>query len=1121
VDRNKTLGIVRLATDRRVTIMMITVAILVFGFVSVSRLKLNLLPELSYPTVTIRTELTGAAPTELENLVSKPIEEAVGVIKGVRQVRSVSRSGQSDVTLEFQWGTDMDYAGVDIREKLDVLTLPLEAKRPVLLRFDPSAEPVVRLGLSVERKEGAAPLDEEQLKALRRYADEQLKKEFESIEGVAAVKISGGLEDEVQILVDQEKLARLKLPVATVAQRLRAENVNLSGGRLEEGNQQFLVRTVNEFKTVEEIGSAIVMLSDGQPVYLRDVATVRQGYKDRQAITRVGGEESVELAIYKEGDANTVSVGELLDHRFERIQKGLPNGYQIKKVYDQAKFISEAVNEVVQAALWGGLLSALLIYLFLRNFWATVVISISIPVSVIAAFNVMYFNDITLNIMSLGGIALAVGMVVDDSIVVLENIEKHLHAGASALDAALKGTSEMGLAVIATTLTTVAVFFPLVFVKGVAGQLFRDQALTVTYTLLFSLLVSLTLIPMLVAARHRRAEPEAEPLGETVVPPPVTTTSLQAPLMEETSRFARFRRGLRLVGSKLMAGLAFVGRMISKALSALLRWVMMGAVIAGRALSLAGSRITDPIVIRFQDGYSRVEAGYQDLLEWALGHRQKVLLFASGAFVVSIGLVPLLGVELIPALSQGEFHVQVKLPPGTPIDRTDAAILAVQKAAAGVDMIETTYSVAGTGNRLDANPVDSGENTGTLNAVMHGGAERIDEERAIEALRGALADLPGVEYKFGRPELFSFKTPLEIEIVGYDLDKLKLAGDMIAEQMAASDRFADVKSSMEAGHPEIQIHFDQERAAQLGLVVSEVADRVVKKVRGEVATRYTLRDRKIDVLVRNLEEQRSSVEDIRKLIVNPESDRPVTLDAVADIEVGSGPSEVRRVAQERVAVVSANLRKGDLGAGVAEVNRIIAGSALPSGVATRIAGQNEEMESSFRSMQFALLLAIFLVYLVMASQFESLLHPFVILFTIPLGAVGAIGALLVTDTTLSVIVFIGLIMLAGIVVKNAIILIDVINRLRAQGETLHRAIVDGSRSRLRPIVMTSLCTTLGLLPMALGIGAGAEIRAPMAITVIGGLTISTLLTLVVIPVVYSLLERDAPELDAATVAEHA
>ena len=1120
MDQNKSLGIVRLATERRVTIVMITIAILVFGFVSVSRLKLNLLPELSYPTVTIRTELAGAAPTEVENLISKPIEEAVGVIKGVRQVRSVSRSGQSDVTLEFQWGTEMDYAGVDIREKLDVLSLPLEAKRPVLLRFDPSAEPIVRMGLSYKAAGAKTALDEEKLKALRRYADEQLKKEFESLEGVAAVKISGGLEDEVQILVDQEKLAQLQLPLDTIVQRLRAENVNLSGGRLEEGNQQFLVRTVNEFKSVAEIGDAIVTLKDGQPVYLRDIATVRQSFKEREAITRIGSEESVELAVYKEGDANTVTVANQLNTRWDGIVKRLPPGFELKKVYDQAHFISEAVDEVVEAALIGGLLSALVIYLFLRNFWATVVISISIPVSVIAAFNVMYFNNITLNIMSLGGIALAVGMVVDDSIVVLENIEKHLHAGASALDAAVKGTSEMGLAVIATTLTTVAVFFPLVFVKGIAGQLFKDQALTVTYTLLFSLLVSLTLIPMLFAARAKRAELPAatpEPQADATAAGPVTLAERRAALAGKRFGAPRAVVGFGLVKSR--DGLFWGGRMVRRGLGFVLFGLLAAGVIVGRAIARGAQFVTDPWVIRFQAWYARVEDRYVRGLEWALGHRSKVLYFALGAFLLALLGSTRLGVELIPQLAQGEFYVQVKLPPGTPIERTDVAIRAVQAAAAGIDTIETTYSVAGTGNRLDANPVDAGENAGTLNAVMKGSASKADEQRAIEALRAALAGLPGVEYKFGRPELFSFKTPLEIELVGYDVDALKRAGDMVAAEVAASDRFADVKSTMEAGHPEVQIHFDQERAAALGLVVSDIADRVVKKVRGEVATRYTLRDRKIDVLVRNLEEQRGSVDDIRKLIVNPESDRPVTLDAVADIEVRNGPSEIRRVAQERVAVVSANLKYGDLGAAVAAVQGVMARTPLPHGVEYRIAGQNEEMKASFDSMVFALVLAIFLVYLVMASQFESLLHPFIILFTIPLGIVGAVAALLATGTTISVIVFIGLIMLAGIVVKNAIILIDVINRLRADGVGVHRAILDGAHSRLRPIVMTSLCTALGLAPMALGFGAGAEIRAPMAITVIGGLTVSTLLTLVVIPVVYSLIEERRAALAARAVEQ--
>jgi HAE1 family hydrophobic/amphiphilic exporter-1 len=1097
LDTNRTLGIVSLATTRRVTIMMVTLAILIFGFVSVSRLKVNLLPELSYPTITIRTELNGAAPLEVENLISKPIEEAVGVIKGVRQVRSVSRSGQSDVTLEFAWGTDMDYAGVDIREKIDVLTLPLEAERPVLLRFDPSAEPVVRLGVVIKPDAVSNISYEERLKSLRRYADDQLKKEFESLDGVAAVKVSGGLEDEVQILVDQERLAQLRLPIEQIVTRLRSENVNLSGGRLDEGNQQFLVRTINEFQTVEEIGNAIVAMRDGQAIYLRDVATVQQGWKERQAVTRIAGEESVELAVYKEGDANTVAVASQVQGRLDKIAKSLPAGFELKKVYDQSTFISNSISEVVRAALEGGILSAIVIYLFLRNVWATVIISIAIPVSIIAAFNVMYFNDITLNIMSLGGIALAVGLLVDDSIVVLENIEKKQHEGMPPDQAAVEGTSEMGLAVVATTLTTVAVFFPLVFVKGIAGQLFRDQALTITYTLLFSLVVSLTLIPMLTAMRGKRgnsAAPDTTPAN----PEPLPVAPVEPPSLRNWHK--RILRGAGTGLRGFVRGLGF-------AFSWFLKGTMMAAVVTSRGLGRVLGRATDPVVMRFQAGYARIEAAYARMLRWAIGHTGKVV----GAAVLSLGialaLLPFIGVELIPQLAQGEFYARLKLPPGTPLERTDQAVQALQAAAAGIETIETNYSVAGTGNRLDANPVDSGENVGTLNLAMKSGTKRIDEEAAINALRAALADIPGVEYEFGRPELFSFKTPLEVEITGYDIANLKLAGDAIAQAMQDSDRFADVKSSLEIGQPEVQIHFDQERAAKLGLVVSQVAERVVNKVRGEVATRYTWRDRKIDVLVRNLEDQRASVDDIRKLVVNPESERPVTLDAIADVVVATGPSEIRRVNQERVALVSANLNYGDLGAGVAEVQAIIDRTPLPNDVLTRIAGQSEEMEVSFLSMKFALALAVFLVYLVMASQFESLLHPFIILFTIPLGIVGAVIGLFVTGTTISVLVFIGLIMLAGIVVKNAIILIDVINHRRAMGHDLERAVIEGSHARLRPIVMTTLCTCLGLVPMALGLGEGAEIRAPMAITVIGGLAFSTLLTLVLIPVVYTAIER--------------
>ncbi len=441
--------LIELAPDRRVTILMAVLGIVVFGFVSLGRLKVNLLPDLSYPTITIRTELTGAAPQEIENLLSKPIEEAVGIIKNVRQVRSVSRSGQSDVILEFTWGTDMDFASVDVREKLDILELPLEAVRPVLLRFDPAGEPIMRLGLVDESGSAArAASPETRLKALRRLAEDQLKNDLEAIEGTAAVKVSGGLEDEIQVLVDQGKLAQLGIQIEQVAARIRAENVNLSGGRLEQGSQRFLVRTINEFQNVDEIRNAIVAAPDGRNVYLRDIATVVRGYKEREAVTRVNGAESVELAIYKEGDANTVLIASRVKSSLEDIRESLPPGVELMTVYDQSAFIADAIDQVRSAAVLGGLLAILVLYAFMRDVRATLAIGLTIPVSIIGTFVLMYASDITLNIMSLGGIALAVGLLVDNSIVVLENIVRKKEGGHGILKAAREGTTEVASAVV-------------------------------------------------------------------------------------------------------------------------------------------------------------------------------------------------------------------------------------------------------------------------------------------------------------------------------------------------------------------------------------------------------------------------------------------------------------------------------------------------------------------------------------------------------------------------------------------------------------------------------------------------------------------------------------------------
>jgi len=666
--------------------------------------------------------------------------------------------------------------------------------------------------------------------------------------------------------------------------------------------------------------------------------------------------------------------------------------------------------------------------------------------------------------MSLGGIALAVGMLVDNAVVVLESIVRKQEHGMERREAARQGTSEVAMAVTAATLTSVAVFFPMVFISGVAGQLFKDQSLTVTFALALSLVVALTLVPMLAAGRPQRVgEPQsADAVAQT-----------------------RPRRIDALL-SRAAAGLRRVAGWISK----------------GCALALS------PIVRVTQALMHWADRSYPGAILWALGNPGKVIGSAVGLFAFTMLVVaPRLGTELIPQMSQGEFNVDLRLPPGAPLEQTDRTVQSVQRSSTALGNVALAYSVAGTGNRLDANPVDAGENTGRLSITLQPGAGRDDEETAMNALRKDLDSLPGVQYRFSRPSLFSLSTPLEVVVSGFDLDRLQVAAEQVRAKMVADDRFADVKTTVEAGNPEIQIIFDQERASQLGLVVRDIADRVVNSVRGEVATRYKLRDKQIDVLVRSVDTRAASIEEVRNLIVNPGSDFPVPLSAVADVKLSVGPAEVRRVGQERVAVVSANLAHGDLGAAIDRLKGIVTEVQLPVGTTAFLSGQSEEMQSSFQSLQFVLLMAVFLVYLVMASQFESLMHPFVILLTIPLAVTGAVWALWLTGTTVNVVAYIGVIMLAGIVVNQSIVLIDAVNQARERGLAKHEAILEAGRLRLRPILITKLTTILGLMPMAMGLGEGAEVRAPMAITVIGGVLLTTFLTLLVIPVVYAVLDR--------------
>ena len=1082
------MNLIRLATERRVTIAMVTIALVLFGLIGLSRLKVNLLPDLSYPTLTVRTEYVGAAPAEIENLISEPLEETLGVVKNLTRIRSVSRTGQSDVILEFAWGTDMDTASMDVREKLELIQLPLDVKKPLLLRFDPSTEPVLRLALDT----GDSDADQAALTELRRYAEEDLKKRLEPIEGVAAVKVSGGLEDEIQVEIDQNRLKQLNLDVNLVIQRLRAENINISSGRLDEASQCYLVRTINQFGTLAEMGEMIVSAT-GVPVKLKDVATIVQGHKERQAIIRSDGREAVEIAIYKEGDANTVSVAEAVIKGLDRLKDELPEGARLTTVDDQSLFIKSSIREVVDAAVIGGLLSILVIFLFLGEAWATVVIALSLPVSIIATFFFMQQFGIGLNVMSLGGIALATGMVVDNAIVVLENVRRLRDQGLGVIEAAVKGTSEVGMAITASTFTHIAVFLPLVFVEGIAGQLFGDQALTVTFAMIISLFVAVTLIPMLASLGEKRTTMSYEH--------PLPATGPRHWLMGNRPRLDRGRflllplwavlavlRGVMFSLGKLLFGIVW-------ALRRVFRWLgkLFGVVLNPMA------RFT----MAFFDASLRV---YDRLLPFSLRNPALILGTALASLAVAIALVPRLGVELIPEFAQGRLQVDLKLPVGTPLARTDALVGGLYQHSETVEGIDHVFATAGTGARLDANPTESGENIGKLLLTLAPHTPRSAEPAIVEGLRAYTDALPGTEAKFSRPQLFSFDTPLEVEISGYDLDLLKQASERVTARMRQESIFADVKNSQEQGAPEVRIYFDQEKIASLGLTTRQVADQVVQKVRGEVATRYSFRDRKIDVLVRATEPDRDSVDAVRRLIVNPGSPTPVPLDAVARVEITEGPAEIRRIDQERVAVISASLR-GDLGAAVKVAQAIVDENLLPPGTTARVAGQSEDLDQSFRSLLLALGLAVFMVYLVMASQFESLLHPFLILFTIPLALVGAVFSLWITGTTLSIIVFIGLIMLVGIVVSNAIVLIDRVNQLRAHGMEKRQALAEGARTRLRPIIMTTITTLFGFLPMALGLGDGAELRQPLAITVIGGLIFSTLLTLVVIPVLYDVVDR--------------
>ena len=1070
----------RFAVNRPITVLMATLAVSTFGLLAVQNLPVDLLPDLSYPTLTIQTEYQDAAPETVEQFVTRPIEEAVGVIPGVREMRSQSRSSLSEVVLEFEWGESMDTAGLDVRERLGLVELPREAEIPRVLRFDPSLEPIMRLGFDGDRD-----LDE-----LRQLAERWLKPRLEAVVGVAAAKVRGGLDAEIVVEADEDRLAALGLTPADLALALRQENVNQPGGTLRDFNAIYLVRTMHEFQDLEQIRRTVVRETEQGRIRVEDVARVFRGHRDRDEISRLGGHEVVEIDLHRQGTANTVAVATAVQERLEELRREMPADLHIEVLTDLSTYITAAIQMVWSAAWIGGVLAVFVLFFFLRDLRATAIIALTIPVSVVATFLFMDRAGVSLNIMSLGGLALGIGMLVDNSIVVLEAIDRRRAEGLERAHAAIKGAGEVAGAVTAATLTTVAVFFPIVFVQGVAGQLFRDQAVTVCLSLVTSLIVSLTLIPALSGFTSRGG-------------------------FEGASRFVGRRREsggplpftFRLAGFELDPigdGVSLTSRIITIIVFPI-RFVILLAALAIGALWWVFSHAFQVVATPLTKALEWTTTTYPSILSNALQRRWIVLPVAIAVFTGSVLAIPRLGTDLVPDLAQGEFAFQLRLPEGSTLEATAETVDRLEDMLVDDPAFASVFSMVGSLPSAASGRRTLGENLAQINFRMVADAGATAEAEAVDRVRSAIARFPRAEAELVRPAVLSVRPPIAVQIYSDNLRELDQASEKVRLALEALPEVRDVATTSEPGSPEILVELDRERAAALGVSAEDVGTAMRTKIRGDVVGEFREGEERIDIRLRAGERFRSLASGVQALRIILPGGTTIPVSAIAEVVIGRGPAAIYRYSGARVAEITALPTTRDLGMALTAVDAAVSNLVLPAGARLELAGQNEELSVSFNSLWLAMALATFLVYVVMASQFESLIHPFVILMAVPLGVVGVVAALVLTSTSISVLVLIGAIMLAGIVVNNAIVLVDAVNRRRREGQDVDDALVGAGAERLRPILMTTATTVLALFPMALGLGAGDELRAPLAITVIGGLTVATVLTLIVIPCIYRII----------------
>ncbi|MGI6484734.1 MAG: efflux RND transporter permease subunit [Tepidanaerobacteraceae bacterium] len=1032
----------KFSIKRPVTMLMIIAIALVLGFISFSRLGIDLFPNFVYPGAVVMTDYSGASPEEVESIVTKPIESILATVNNVKRIQSFSTEGSSTVVVEFDWGTNMDIASLDMREKVDLLKpyLPDDIGQPMVIKFDPSMMPIMQVAIY-----GGNDVTQ-----LKRIADDFIVNRLKRLEGVATVDTVGGKERQINIVVDPDKLAFYGLSMSQISNKLMMENLNLPGGSVKQGGMEYVIRTTAEFKDIKEIEELGIPLQTGGIVPLKNIARIEDGHKDISTVSRYNEEPSIALIIQKQSNYNTVQVIDRIKKELSIIEDEIPAQIFYKPVMDQADFIKKAVGNVGNDAVIGGLLAMLIIYLFLRNVRSTLVIALSIPISIIVTFILIYFNKLTLNIMSLGGLALGVGMLVDNSIVVLENIFRHRQEGEDPVLAAVSGTNEVSAAVTASTLTTVAVFLPIVFIQGITAQFFKELALTVTFSLLSSLIVALSVVPF---------------FSSRFVTQPLSDIGVKAVKFNKDSQNGNDSGEKKF--NILSAPLNVFGRF-----------------------------------------YSRLEKRYSNVLKWSLEHRKIVVIASVGLFILSLVLIPFVGLEFLPRSDAGTINISIETPEGTHLEETDRFAFIIEEKLKGIPEIDGVLTSVG--SSVTAMSMGGGKNTASIVANLVPLSERNrSSELVAEEIRQFAEDIPGAEIRVSENSSMDFGSmlkPISVSIKGDDFDILRSISNEVMQIVKSVEGTREVENSMDEGSLELVIKVDRDKATLYGLSSAMVAQTVRSAVSGSIATKYKVAGSEIDVMIKADETLIGNVEQLKSLLIPSPTGALITLGDVAEINRAIGPATINRDDQTRVVTISGAVVGRPAGQVNSEIEQRLNEIYLPEGYNIEFGGEQEQMTDAFEDLSLAFVLAIALVYMVMAAQFESLSQPLVIIFTVPLAIIGVIAALLISGRSLSMPAFIGVIMLAGIVVNNAIILIDFVNQLRSRGIDRKEAIIEAGPLRLRPILMTTLTTVLGLLPMALGLGEGGELRAPMATVVIGGLVFSTVLTLVVIPVIYTLFE---------------